>query len=243
MADLQKSVEQSGYAVVENIYAEEEIIALSTLLTAHTNRSEATFRKTSDLFAIRQVLKEIPELLPLLFNDRLRNIITHYFGNDYFIVKSIYFDKPARSNWFVAYHQDLTIAVDARINLKGFGPWTIKQNQFAVQPPVDILERNFTIRIHLDDTDENNGALRVLPQSHLKGIVRPETINLKEEKETICTIKKGGIMIMKPLLMHASSRTTNEMCRRVIHIELSNVELPDGLQWSERPIRNSQWST
>lgn len=232
--DLQKNLDQLGFVVVENVYSEKEITELKALLSRHSNRSEATFRKTSDLFAIRQVLKEIPELSPLIFNDRLRSMIRANFGDQYFLVKSIYFDKPAHSNWFVAYHQDLTISVRNRADVPGFGPWTVKQDQFAVQPPAVMLEQNFTIRIHLDDTNENNGALRVLPQSHLKGIVRPETINLKEEKETTCKVKQGGIMIMKPLLMHASSKTTNGMRRRVIHLECSNANLPGELQWAEQ---------
>lgn len=86
--------------------------------------------------------------------------------------KSIYFDKPEHSSWFVAWHQDLTISVDKKIDLDGFGPWTSKQDQFAVQPPLAFLENIFTVRIHLDDTDEHNGALRVIPGSHRKGIYR-----------------------------------------------------------------------
>ena len=162
------------------------------------------------------------------------SIISQLFGNDYFAVKSIYFDKPEQSNWFVAYHQDLTISVDKKQDIEGFGPWTVKQNQFAVQPPLEILESNFTIRIHLDDTDENNGALRVIPKSHLKGVYRPETIDWTTETEVVCKVKKGGIMIMKPLLLHASNRTTNNSKRRVVHIEFSNRSLVDTLQWSEK---------
>lgn len=84
-------------------------------------------------------------------------------------MKSIYFDKAAKSNWFVAWHQDLTISVDKRVGIAGFGPWTIKKNQFAVQPPIGLLKDNFTIRIHLDNTTSQNGALRVIPESQKKG--------------------------------------------------------------------------
>ncbi|MEI9955286.1 MAG: phytanoyl-CoA dioxygenase family protein [Ferruginibacter sp.] len=101
-------------------------------------------------------------------------------------------------NWFVSYHQDLTISVDKKITLEGFGPWATKQNQFSVQPPLQILEDNFTIRIHLDNTDENNGALKVIPGSHLKKVYRPETIDWTIEKEAVCKVNKGGVMIMKP---------------------------------------------
>ncbi|WP_353050506.1 phytanoyl-CoA dioxygenase family protein [Chryseobacterium sp. ISL-6] len=99
---------------------------------------------------------------------------------------------------------------------------------------MDILENIYTIRIHLDDTDEHNGALKVVPKSHAKGIYRPETINWGIETEENCKVKKGGIMIMKPLLLHGSNRTTNSKKRRVIHIEFSDKELPEELQWSER---------
>ncbi|MGH2563181.1 MAG: phytanoyl-CoA dioxygenase family protein, partial [Ginsengibacter sp.] len=85
-----------------------------------------------------------------------------------------------------------------------------------------------------DDTDENNGALKVIPRSHLKGVYRPETIDWTKETETFCNVRKGGVMIMKPLLLHASNRTTNNNKRRVIHIEFSNRSLVDTLQWSEK---------
>jgi ectoine hydroxylase-related dioxygenase (phytanoyl-CoA dioxygenase family) len=103
-----------------------------------------------------------------------------------------------------------------------------------VQPPLDILENIFTIRIHLDETDENNGALKIIPKSHAKGICRPETIDWSLETENICNVEKGGVMIMKPLLLHGSNRTTNGKKRRVIHIEFSDKELPEQLCWSER---------
>src|SRR5471030_1513534 len=104
--------------------------------------------------------KQVPGVAQLIFNNKLKFLIKELFGDGYFAVKAIYFDKPEKSNWFVAWHQDLTISVDKKTHIDGYGPWTVKQNQFAVQPPIQILEDNFTIRIHLDDTDEGNGALK-----------------------------------------------------------------------------------
>lgn len=196
--------------------------------------SKENFRKSQELFAIRQFLKEVPEIRDLIFNDSVQQIIREIFGAKYFVVKSIYFDKPETSNWYVAYHQDLTISVDKKLELPDFGPWITKLNQFAVQPPLEVLENIYTIRIHLDDTDENNGALKVVPKSHAKGIYRPETIDWAVETEHICNVERGGIMIMKPLILHGSNRTTNGKKRRVIHIEFSDKELPEVLQWSER---------
>jgi ectoine hydroxylase-related dioxygenase (phytanoyl-CoA dioxygenase family) len=186
-----QNISINGFTVVEAIYTDEEINAiLAEINEASTDKN--TFRKTNDLFAIRQFLKEIPGVYDIVFNYKLRSIIKNLFGRNYFAVKSIYFDKPEKSNWFVAWHQDLTISVNKKIALPGFGPWTVKQNQFAVQPPLNILQNNFTIRIHLDNTDEGNGALKVLPGSHLKDIYRPETINWEKETEHMCNVKAGA---------------------------------------------------
>ncbi len=227
------SIKENGFTVINNIFSEEEIKKIGEVIQ-NIDTSGETFRKSDDLFAIRQFLKEIPEVNDLIFNENIKTIIKEIFGEQYFAVKSIYFDKPEKSNWYVAYHQDLTISVDKKLEIENFGPWTTKQNQFAVQPPLDILENIFTIRIHLDDTDEHNGALKVIPKSHSKGIYRPETIDWSVETETICSVGKGGIMIMKPLLLHGSNRTTNGKKRRVIHIEFSDKGLPEELNWSEK---------
>lgn len=228
-------ISADGFTIVEDIYSKEEVAAiLFEINQADTNKN--TFRKTTELFAIRQFLKEIPAVAPLIFTCKLKSLITSLFGNDYFVVKSIYFDKPELSNWFVAWHQDLTISVDNKLEIAGYGPWTVKQEQFAVQPPQEILEDNFTVRIHLDDADEGNGALKVLAGSHLKGICRPDTIDWATQTEVTCNVKAGGIMIMRPLLMHASGRTTNSKPRKVIHIEFSRAKLPHGLSWAEKHL-------
>lgn len=231
-------INNEGFSIINNVYTENEIEKLILLIeNATQNDSDnATFRKSQDLFAIRQFHKEVPETLDFIFNENLNEIIESNFGKGYFITKSIYFDKPEKSNWFVAYHQDLTISVNKKIEAANFENWTVKQNQFAVQPPKEILEDNFTIRIHIDKTTKDNGALKVIHNSHSKGILRIENLDFDNEKETICEVEKGGVMIMKPLLFHASNKTTNNERRRVIHIEFSKHELPSGLEWSEKTL-------
>ena len=76
--------------------------------------------------------------------------------------------------------------------------------------------------------------MRVIPKSHTKCIYPPQTIGWNEESETICNIEKGGVMLMKPLLLHSSKRTTNNQPRRVIHIEISNQKLSIKVNWSEK---------
>lgn len=237
MIESKLAITNEGFAVVENVFTQEEVDQINDAIK-DLDSSSPTFRKSKDLFAIRQFLNSAPKLRQLIFSEKLRNLVGDLFGPDYFVTKSIYFDKPEESNWFVAYHQDLTISVNTRADIKGFDFWTVKQNQYAVQPTIDILQDNFTIRIHLDDTDENNGALKVIPKSHNKGVYRPETIDWENETEVNCAVGRGGIMIMKPLLLHSSSRTTNNKKRRVIHIEFSNRKLPYDLKWSEQLVFN-----
>lgn len=233
MITLSPELKKDGFRIIEAVYSSVEIEQIIAVIN-RANSQKETFRKTTDLFAIRQFLKEIPEIIPLVFNNSLMDLIESSFGRDFFVVKSIYFDKPPSSNWYVAYHQDLTISVDNKADLDGFTLWTKKQDQYAVQPSIELLENIITIRIHLDDTNSENGALKVIPESHNKGIIRPETIQFDQGQEFSCTVPKGGVMLMKPLLLHSSSRTTNDKQRRVIHIEFSNKELPEGLNWSER---------
>jgi len=232
MTENKSELEEKGFSIINNIYTSEEIIEMGIMLDS-IDTSKSVFRKSEDLFAIRQFLKEVPQIKKRIFNNRFKNVLNTIAGGDYFLVKSIYFDKPEKSNWFVSYHQDLTISVDSKQNIEDFNHWTSKHNQFAVQPTIDIIENIITLRIHLDNTDENNGALKVIENSHSKKIYRPETIDFMIEKETFCNVNAGGIMIMKPLLLHGSNRTTNTKRRRVIHLEFANKQLPEPLQWAE----------
>jgi hypothetical protein len=227
-----QTFDTNGFLVINAIYTSSEIEHLISVVESAT-KTNANFRQSTQLFAIRQFLKEIPQAIPLIFNTRLTELIHSFFASNYFVVKSIYFDKPQQSNWFVAYHQDLTISVNKKVDAIGYQAWTVKQNQFAVQPPLPILENNFTIRIHLDNTDETNGALNVITGSHLKGIYRPQSIDWTKEKETSCPVSEGGVMVMRPLLLHSSNKTTTNHKRRVIHIEFSNQTLANDLKWVE----------
>ncbi|SEW57410.1 phytanoyl-CoA dioxygenase family protein [Chitinophaga arvensicola] len=228
-----QELEEFGYTVIADVFTETAIREMIAVIDS-ADHSGPLFRKTSDLFAIRRFLQVVPGMAPLVFSPAVEQIVRELFGIRHVPVKSIYFDKPGESNWFVAWHQDLTISVNQKLHVEGYGPWTVKPDQYAVQPPVDILQSIYTLRIHLDDTDEQNGALKVLPGSHAKGVYRADGIDLNQTPEVSCRVKKGGVMIMRPLLMHASGRSSNGHNRRVIHIEFSDRSLTGGLEWAEQ---------
>lgn len=148
-------------------------------------------------------------------------------------VRAIYFDKSPTSNWLVAWHQDLTIAVREKREVPGFGPWSVKEGISHVQPPLELLEHMLTLRLHLDDADAGNGALRVLPGSHTLGKLDSDRIqSLRAEvPEHLCTATAGDVLLMRPLLLHASGKSTDARHRRVLHVEFAGFTLPGGLEW------------
>lgn len=225
-------LEENGFSIVADLYSEHEINRILACIENNGHDGNSPM-KTKDLFAIRQLIKNVPELRDLLFNKNLTKLIFDLSGSEYFLTKAIYFDKPSTSNWFVAYHQDLSISVDQKAELEKYTNWTHKKGQYGVQPPIEILEDTLTIRIHLDKTDRHNGALKVIPKSHLKGVIRYESRDWNLENEFVCEVERGGAMLMKPLTLHASNRTTNGKRRRVIHLEFNCHKLAQPLAWLE----------
>ncbi len=110
-----------------------------------------------------------------------------------------------------------------RVEADGFGPWSTKADVLHVQPPSSILENMLTVRLHLDNCGEDNGALRVLPGSHTHGkIPEQETLGLRETlPEHVCAVGLGGALLMRPLLLHASSPSRVPGHRRVVHLDFS----------------------
>ncbi len=225
-------LEENGHSVLAQLYTDKEVNQILACIE-DAEQDGDSFRKTKDLYAIRQLIKNVPELTNLLFNEKLTNLISDLTNSEYFLTKAIYFDKPSESNWFVAYHQDLSISVNQKVDLENYTNWTFKKGQYGVQPPIEILKDMITIRIHLDNTSKENGALKVIPKSHLKGIIRADSKDWNTESEFICEVEKGGAMLMKPLTLHASNRTTNGKKRRVIHLEFNKHHLSKPLTWLE----------
>ena len=131
--------------------------------------------------------------------------------------------------------KDLSIAVAEKLDAPGFSGWSVKQGVVHVQPPMAVLERMLTVRLHLDDCGADNGPLRVLRGSHAHGRLTDEQIERwkKSGEEVACLVPKGGALLMRPLLLHASAPAEQPCHRRVIHLEYAADPLPHGLRWFE----------
>jgi hypothetical protein len=180
-------------------------------------------------------LLSMPAVAALTRSQRMIEIVRPYVGPAARPVRAIYFDKSPNANWLVPWHQDLTIAVRQRVDAPGFGPWSVKDGVPHVQPPAEIMARMIAVRLHLDPADEANGALRVLAGSHLRGRLTAEQIATWSDQgaEVVCTAAAGDALLMRPLLLHASSKSTSTHSRRVLHIEYAGFDLPEGMQWND----------
>ncbi|TGD79567.1 phytanoyl-CoA dioxygenase family protein [Hymenobacter wooponensis] len=229
-----QQLSELGHATLLGVFSPEEVSGLVHTIEA-AKTSSANFRRSQDVFAIRNLLGEIPQLREQLLTPKLRAVLATLFPDARpHLTKAIYFDKPAGSNWLVAWHQDVMISVNHRLELNGYGPWTSKGGDVTVLPPREILESIITVRLHLDDCDATNGALRVVPGSHRHGVILNDQHSDYTPAAVTCEVEAGGLMLMQPLTLHASNRSTSARPRRVIHLEFSAAELPSGLQWRER---------
>ncbi len=210
-----------GFAIVPQVLDQAASEALRDLL------GDAEGAGTRGMLRVPEVMK--------LAQSLLADLVRPHLTGDPIPVRGIFFDKRPETNWLVAWHQDLTLALRERVEVPGFGPWSVKEDVPHVQPPVEWLEQMLTVRLHLDDADSDNGALRVLPGTHRLGRLDAQSITTCRETraEALCAAKVGDALLMRPLLLHASARSASERRRRVLHIEFGGFDLPSPLKWHE----------
>ena len=189
---------------------------------------ELIFDSNNQKFGIRNAVG-LSSSLRQLCDEYLLPVARIHLHDQAFLVRSTLFDKLRGANWAVPWHQDVTIEVEHQAEVDGFGPWSLKDGLVSVQPPQHVLENMLTLRLHLDDTNEENGALLVDPGSHLLGKLRIE--NIAPSNPVACNCDSGDILIMRPLLFHASNRSIDSKPRRVLHLDFAFEPLPTPLMW------------
>src|SRR5262249_50979349 len=119
------------------------------------------------------------------------------------------FEKTPTSNWLVAWHQDTALPFRTRHHTPGWGPWSMKAGLHHAHAPAWALDRVVALRVHLDESTGENGPLRVVPYSHTLGRLSDEAIaeQVRKRAHHSCCVPQGAILVMKPLLIHASSKS------------------------------------
>ena len=230
LADL----DARGFALLPDVVDEGRVRAL--LAALDEAEDAAGVRRRESVYAIRNLLEAVPAVAELARDPAIRGLVEPVLGPGAFAVRGILFDKTPDANWKVTWHQDLTIAVRERREVAGFGPWSEKAGVVHVQPPAEVLERMVTVRLHLDPCGPENGPVQLIPGSHSAGrLSAGEVQRWRAEVAPVsaCT-GAGGVLLMRPLALHASSPATVPAHRRVIHLEFAAGELPGGLEWHGR---------
>jgi ectoine hydroxylase-related dioxygenase (phytanoyl-CoA dioxygenase family) len=230
LADL----DARGYALVPDVVSGDDVRRL--LMALEEADGAEGVRRRESVYAIRNLLEAVPAVAELARSPEVRALVEPVLGAGAFAVRGILFDKTPDANWKVAWHQDLTVAVRERREVAGFGPWSEKAGVVHVQPPAAVLERMVTVRLHLDPCGPENGPVQVIPGSHRAGRLSANEVQrwrAERAPEAACT-GIGGVLLMRPLLLHASSPSTLPAHRRVIHLEFSADDLPGGLEWHGR---------
>jgi ectoine hydroxylase-related dioxygenase (phytanoyl-CoA dioxygenase family) len=232
--ELAHKIELDGFAVVPDVVEPEVILELIAGLD-QAPRNGAALEREGSLYGMRDLLRQVAAVRRLAESAALRPLVEPVLGPGAFVVRGLLFDKTAEANWVVPWHQDLTIAVRQRHDAPGFSRWTVKAGIPHVRPPVEVLEQMVTLRVHLDDCDLANGPLRVLPGSHSLGILGDGAArNWQARKPAVdCVARRGDVLLMRPLILHASSAAHQPRRRRVIHLEFAASALPGGLEWFE----------
>ena len=228
-------IERNGFVILENAVDGDTLTALEKELQ-HLEIDHLASQRAGKAFGLRNLTTAAPLTRDLANSNELGSIVHSVIGDSARVVRAIYFDKHKDANWKVAWHQDLTIAVREKVDVEGFRAWSTKAGITHVQPPVEVLEHMLTLRIHLDDTSEANGALRVLPGTHRHGRLDPEQIQYWKQHRNLvtCSVRRGGVLAMRPLLLHSSLPALNPTHRRVLHFEYAAIDLPAGLEWFEK---------
>lgn len=178
-------------------------------------------------------LRGVAGLAGLLAPNALGTAATARLGEGARPVRAILFDKSPAANWALGWHQDRTIAVRARADVPGYGPWSLKAGMQHVEPPFALIERMVTIRVHLDDVPADNAPLLVAPGSHRLGkIAEAELADLVERCGTAtCLAAAGDVWIYATPIVHASAAAQGSGRRRVLQVDYSADALPRGLDW------------
>lgn len=206
------NVSNDGYAILPQVLTSEEIDQLlSDLERSAAQRSRAGVRH----------LMTIPAVTKLANDHRMLGIAQAVLGNDALPFKATLFDKSPEANWLITWHQDTALPLCEKQEILGWGPWSTKEGVVYAHAPASALERVVALRLHFDDSNLDNGPLRVIPGSHCEGVLSDEQVEKIVDKggSVTCLVEQSGVIVMRPLIIHASSKSQSDRPRRVLHIE------------------------
>jgi hypothetical protein len=214
--------ETDGFVVIEGVLTEEECTAIEQALSDVELSSAGT----------RNLLKQ-PWCIALARRVRTHPRVADFIPDTHAAVQCTYFEKSRDKNWLVSFHQDQSIPVAERIEHPALTGWSEKEGVLYVQPPADVLSDMVAVRVHVDRCGEADGPIKVLSGSHRLSVISAEQVPAvrSNRAEVACVAGRGAALIMRPLLLHASSKASGSSRRRVLHFLFGPRALPYPLRW------------
>jgi ectoine hydroxylase-related dioxygenase (phytanoyl-CoA dioxygenase family) len=206
---------QSGYAITKGCLSHRECDKIAWALCAGTiSRSRAGIRH----------LMANPAVAALAIDDRLIELAKEWLGHVAVPFRATLFEKSRSTNWLIPWHQDTALPLTNRHEVTGWGPWSVKAGINYAHAPACALSRVIALRVHLDASNADNGPLRVVPGSHVKGVLTDKSVMeyVSAHENVECLSPRGGVIAMRPLLIHSSSKARSVGPRRVLHIEYAD---------------------
>jgi ectoine hydroxylase-related dioxygenase (phytanoyl-CoA dioxygenase family) len=205
-----------GYSIRDSVFSQADMDRVGDAL------SVATVERTKA--GARHVLR-VPAVRELAADARLMDLASAFVGSQPVPFRATLFDKSPAANWLVVWHQDTALPMRERIAVPGWGPWSTKGGVLYAHAPAWALEQVVALRVSLDDSTATNGPLRVLPGTHTSGVLTDDEIarHAKDAPAVDCVASRGGVVAMRPLTIHASSKSTDAAPRRVLHIEYARA--------------------
>lgn len=177
-----------------------------------------------------------PQVERLVRQGSFSRYAQEILGPDCFAVRAVFFNKIDKANWHVPWHQDLSVPIRQRREVPGFAAFTVKEGVLHTNAPAEVLAGLLILRLHLDPANPANGAMQLIPGSHLNGRLSEPLAGHREPVQPAAAA--GDILRLRPLVFHASAHSASDAPRRVIHIEYANQALPGGLAWATQvPIQ------
>lgn len=193
------------------------------LAVQHSQRSRAGARHLLGLEPVSRLSRD----------PRLIDIASGWLGTTAIPFKATLFEKSPKADWLVAWHQDTALPMAERREAAGWGPWSDKLGVQYAHAPARVLEQVVALRVHLDDSTAENGPLRVLPGTHTHGVLTDSQVRVCSLRvdPVECIVTAGGVLVMRPLIIHASSKIRRSAFRRVLHLEYTaSLDLEAGLK-------------
>ena len=143
------------------------------------------------------------------------------------------FAKSGAANWLIPWHQDTALPLACAFDDPEWRSWSRKAGICYAHAPAWALSRVVALRVHLDASKSENGPLRVVPGSHRAGVLADRDVSdyVNSHDHATCLVSRGGILAMRPLLIHSSSKAHTDTPRRVLHIEYADsLDLKPGVR-------------